>query len=73
MAGDNRDENPKGFFSFLRSFLFPTFKILSFISFICFVDILMYIITLFPGLQRDPTKLLAPLAKTLENFGMKVI
>jgi len=72
MAGDNSQENSKGFFSFIRSFLFPTFKILSFIGFICLVDIIMYIITISLGVQRDPNKLLAPLSTTLQNFGMKV-
>jgi hypothetical protein len=33
----------------------------------------MYFITIIPGIQRDPNKLLGPLTPTLENFGMKVI
>ena len=70
-SDDNEDPRKVGFSSFVKSFLCPSIKLLSFTTIICTVDIILFIVTVSLGIEKDPNVLLAPLNQTLDNFGMK--
>lgn len=71
--GDKENEDPRKttFLDYLGSFLFPSFKLLSFTCIISVIDIIMFIITVSLGIDKNPDILLAPLASTLDTFGEK--
>lgn len=63
-----RDES---FFHFLSSICCPDLSFLSVVFILSIINLLIYIITLFFGLKKTPTELLAPTFETLDKFGMK--
>lgn len=70
-SDDDSDPRKTSFFAFLKNFLCPTFNFLSFTFIITMVDIVVFIITVALGIDRNPYVLLAPLNTTLNQFGMK--
>ena len=70
--GDPRNQR---FFSFLKNFCCPNFTIKSFIFFITIIDVILYIVTLTPGLELTvlgKTQILAPKRETLIKYGALV-
>ena len=57
---------------FIKQMCCPHITIKSIILWVSILDIIIYIITLFFGIQKSATELLAPTYKTLDNFGMKI-
>lgn len=67
------ESNPRklSFLSFIKSFLFPSLRLISFTSLITLIDIIIFIITISFGIEKNPATLLSPLSSTLDLFGMK--
>ena len=62
----------ESFLSWLKDIFCPNFKYTSIIFILSCIDLITYIITLFFGIKRTNTELLAPTYQTLDNFGMKI-
>jgi membrane associated rhomboid family serine protease len=62
----------KSFLTWLKDIFCPNFKYTSIIFILSCIDLITYIITLFFGIKRTNTELLAPLYQTLDLFGMKI-
>ena len=61
----------ESFTSWLKDIFCPNFKYTSIIFILSSIDLIIYIITLFFGIKRSKTELLAPTYQTLDFFGMK--
>lgn len=62
----------ESFISWLKDIFCPNFKYTSIIFILSCIDLITYIITLFFGIKRTNTELLAPTYETLDSFGMKI-
>lgn len=62
----------ESFITWLKDIFCPNFKYTSIVFILSCLDIIIYIITLFFGIKRTNTELLAPTYYALDLFGMKV-